>query len=153
MTRTGGIRHNVSRPNIGMKTEIYITPDDVNFHKIQHKEVDVGAVCTGVYSPFNGHGHDANPATISETDQVMAGKGTKSMGVDEIYSGDPGTAPPFTPGHIDFNIPYQFRVGSGAWKQFATILQRCELGSGGALSASKAGATASKNVSDPTSSY
>jgi glycosyltransferase involved in cell wall biosynthesis len=148
-----GIRHTHNRPDSGLQTDIYLTPSDVSFQNVQYHEVDVPAVANGVYAPFNGVGHDPHPATIS-VDGVVAGLGSKANGIDSIYSGDPGTAPPFAPGSITFNIPYEFKVGSGAFKRFATVVQRSTLAADGVtLTSSKAGASITIKVSDPTSTF
>jgi hypothetical protein len=151
MRRRGGLRHTKDRPDSGMQTEIFFTPADVSFQNIQYHEVDVPAVANGVYAPFNGVGHDPHPATLT-VDGVVAGLGSKANAVDNIYSGDPGTPAPFASGSITFNIPYEFKVGTGAFKRFATVIQRSSLAADQVtLVSSKAGASVTCHVSDPTS--
>ena len=124
-----GIKHKLNRPNSGIQTLPFLLPDTVNFYNVQFHEVDIAAVCTGVYTPFNGVGHDAHPATLATTDTVVGGKGTQTAAKDTVYSGDPGTAAPFTPGNITYNIPYEYKVGSGfAFHRFATVTQMSTLG-------------------------
>jgi hypothetical protein len=71
-----GIKHSINRPDVGIQTAIYFLPDDVCFYRLQYHEVDVPCVCTGVYTPFNGVGHDPHPATLSLSQDVVAGLGT-----------------------------------------------------------------------------
>jgi hypothetical protein len=151
MQRHGGLHHTKDRPDSGMQTEIFLTPADVSFQNVQYHEVDVPAVANGVYAPFNGVGHDPNPATLT-VDGVVPGLGSKANAIDNIYSGDPGTPSPFAPGSITFNIPYEFKVGAGAFKRFATVTQRSSLAADQiTLASSKAGASVTCHVSDPTS--
>jgi hypothetical protein len=151
-----GIEHTKNRPDIGIATDLYLFPDDVCFYNVEYKEKDVIAVTSGVYDqrPLKGMGHhpSRNFWTFSMT--VVSGLGTKvnSPG-DQAYSGDPMTPAPFAPGSISFDIPYVFRVAGGAEKQFATVRQIHTLANDGTLTVSKAGATATLQVSSDSSSF
>jgi len=147
-----GIKHSVNRPDVGIQTAIYFLPDDVSFYRLQYHEVDVPCVCTGVYMPFNGVGHDPHPATLSLSQDVVAGLGTKCNAMDSVYSGDPGTPAPFAPVVETFPIPYEYKVIGGAWHRFATVNQVCAL-AGTNLTASKAGAAGATTVAAATSTY
>jgi GT2 family glycosyltransferase len=146
------IRHTKDRPDSGFKAEMYLTPDTVSFQFLSFKELDVPAVATGVYAPFNGVGHHPNPAPIT-IGPVVPGLGSKMNGIDNIYSGDPGTAAPFAPGAIAFAIPWQFQLQSGGpFVTFATVNQRSALAADAkTLTSAKAGANVSAQISDPTS--
>jgi hypothetical protein len=146
------IKHTKDRPDSGIQTQFYLLPDTVNFYNVQFHEVDVGAVCSGVYTPFNGVGHDPAPATLTLSKTVVKGKGTKANAMDEVYSGDPGTAPPFTPGSIVYSIPYEYKVG-GAFANFATVAQTSSLTAPDALESNKAGASGKTTVGAATSTY
>lgn len=149
-----GVKHTVHRPDVGIRTEIYLLPDDVCFYNVSYHEVDVHAVCSGVYSPFTGLGHDPHPATLGMSMTVIAGLGTKANAMDSVYSGDPGTLPPFPPGSEVYDIPYEFKVGAGPWKQFATVRHDCSLATDGVtLTVTKAGATGTVRVGDSSSSF
>ena len=151
MQQTGNLHHTQNRPDSGMQTNIFLTPADVSFQNVQYHEVNVPAVATGVYAPFNGVGHDPHPITVT-VDGVVAGVGSKANAIDNIYSGDPGTPAPFAPGSITFNIPYEFKVGTGAFKQFTVVTQRSSLAADGkTLTSTKGGASVTCQVSDPTS--
>jgi hypothetical protein len=147
-----GIKHTINRPNVGIQTAIYFLPDDVCFYRLEYHEVDVPCACTGVYTPFNGVGHDPHPATLSLSQDVVAGHGTKCNAMDSVYSGDPGTPPPFAPGTELFPIPYEYRVIGGGWHRFATVNQLCAL-AGTNLTASKGGANGATTVAAATSAY
>jgi hypothetical protein len=149
-----GIRHTINRPDSGIKTLTYLTPDTVNFYNTEFRELDVPASCTGVYTPFNGVGHGPYPF-VGMTNIVVSGLGTQSNPAtpDNIYSGDPPLFPPFVPGHIIFDIPYEYRVGGGAFMSFRTVRQISELHSDPAqtLTSDKAGAHGDTTVPAPTS--
>jgi hypothetical protein len=150
MESLGGVQHTHNRPDIGMRAESYVLPDDVNFYNMETQELDIGAVATGVYACLAGTGHHpGGPATMS--DNVVAGKGTKENSTDHVFSGDCGTPPPFAPGHIVFDIPNQYRVGGGAWHNFTPSHQECILAADAStLTADKAGAHADSTVGAPT---
>jgi hypothetical protein len=151
---TNGLRHTVNRPDIGFRAGAYVAPDWVNFGAVSCVEVTNNAVGTGVYSMYNGIPHDRNPAPFSLSATVVPGLGTSAEPTDDnVYSGNPTNAPPFAPGSLVWNIPMQFRVGTNAWKTFITLPTVCSLGANGILNASKAGASWSCNVADPSVSY
>jgi hypothetical protein len=102
---------------------------------------------------MNGKPHDASPGEFPCTDTVVSGRGTLWAATDNIYSGDPGTAPPFTPGTETCVIPWDFRVGTNTWKRFDTLTHQCSLATGGVLNVSKGGASWSCNVTNATVSY
>lgn len=142
-----GVTHTKDRPDSGINTEIYLLPDTVNFYNVLYHEVDVGAAADGVYKPFNGFSHDPHPATISLSKTVVSKKGTKTNGADCIYSGDPGTASPFAPGSIRYDIPYEYKVGGGSFFKFATVIQISTLDQDGSkLNSSKAAASGDTTV-------
>jgi hypothetical protein len=148
-----GTLHTQNRPDIGMKTAIYFGPDDVSFYNIQYHEVDIACVANGVYAPFNGLGHDAHPATLSASTDVVSGSGTRMNARDTVFSGDPATAAPFAAGTETYDIPYEYKVGGGSFHRFATVRQQAALAADGTLTATKGGASATKRVSDASSSY
>jgi hypothetical protein len=157
---TNGLRHTVDRPNIGMHTLIYLKPDSVNFGAVWVQEEQAYAVATGVYAPFNGQPHKSGPTPFPFSSTVVPGFGTLIAGApsvgDNVYSGDPGTPPPFTPGTEVVTIPWDFQVGgtNGTWKtNFTTLTHNCSLDASGILTASKGGANWSCNVTNASVSY
>jgi outer membrane protein OmpA-like peptidoglycan-associated protein len=149
-----GIKHKQDRPDSGIQTQSFLLPDTVNFYNVQYHEVDVPAVANGVYVRFNGVGHDPHPATISVVNTVVPRKGTGPNGRDSAYSGDPGTPAPFAPGSITFSIPYEYKVGSGAFHRFATVNHVNTLAADAStLTTDKAGAHGDTTVASATSTF
>lgn len=152
------VQHTHNEADVGMYTQVYIGPDSVNFYKIQWLELEIGctATCPGVYCWNNGNGHGPNKNPLPMTETVIPGLGTLSGipggGVDDhIYSGYQ-SPPTLVAGSETWQIPWQFQVGSGALKTFATVAQQCSLGADlVTLTASKAGATVTCKLGDPTS--
>jgi hypothetical protein len=72
--------------------------------------------------------------------------------VDEVYSGDPCTPPPFRPGSLIFHIPTEYRLrGTAQSYLFATVEQLHELQpDGNNLESRKGGTWINGQVSDPT---
>lgn len=149
-----GIRHNHNFPDIGMRTNSYILPDNVNFYNTSYREVDVPAVTSGTYSCHSGVGHDAHPATISVSNTVTSGKGSGPNGRDSAYSGHCGGSAPFVPGSLSFAIPNEYQVGSGTFHRFVTTDQIHVLeNDASTLTVTKAGASATTTVTAATSNY
>ncbi len=156
MRRRSGINvmHTHGRPDIGMQLDFYIAPDDVNFHRVRFHELDAPVRCTGVYAEFDNHSHDEHPHTIPMTSHVVAGRGTKADGFDDAYTGDPNVEPPFAAGTENCRIPYQYRVGSGPWHNFTTLLQHADYNaSSHTARESKGGASGHKSMNDATVGY
>jgi outer membrane protein OmpA-like peptidoglycan-associated protein len=157
MDNVGGVvKHNQNFPDSGILTDVFLLPDNVNFNKVTYREIDAAAVTTGAYACHSGAEH-CGPAGFGPcndkamTDTVIAGKGTKSVLGDCAYSGHCGGSAPFTPGIIMFFIPYEFKTGTGSFKQFRIILQIHVLGAdASALATSKAGANGATTVGAPT---
>jgi hypothetical protein len=146
-----GVRHMQDRPDSGIVVQPFVLPDTVNFYNVQIQEVDVKAVADGVFQPYNGFGHDPHPVTATLSNTVVSGKGTQSNSGDCVDSGDPGTPPPFTPGSITFDIPYEYKVGGGSFYKFTTVRQQSVLDKDGTtLTSSKVGAVGSTTVPSPT---
>lgn len=145
-----GIKHTRNQADSGIMTLPFLLPDDVNFLKVTYREMDVAGVPStpGVYScnPFSGGhcgaGGGGNPCPpLAMTDTVVGGKGTQAVLGDCAYSGHCGTAPPFVPGNVTISIPYQYRVGSGTFRQFVVVVQVHALaGDATTLTSDKAGA-------------
>jgi len=150
---TNGLWHYINRPSVGFQASCYIAPDSVNFGVVSCKEETNNFVANGIYSFMNGQPHDSNPGTFPCTSTVVSGLGTLWSADDHVISGDPGTPSPFTPGTEICTIPWDFNVGTNAMKKFTTLTHNCSLGAGGALNASKAGASWSCNVTSPSVNY
>ncbi|MBD2232790.1 eCIS core domain-containing protein [Phormidium tenue] len=155
-----GVKHSVNRADSGIQTRVFLGPDTVNFGRARYRELDVNAIATvpGAYSCFAvgvahcGAGGSGAPCPDKAlTNTVIAGKGTQSLLGDCAYSGACGGSPPFTPGSITFNIPYEYKVGTGAFRTIATITQVHTLAADAStLTSSKAGANGSTTVAAAT---
>jgi outer membrane protein OmpA-like peptidoglycan-associated protein len=155
------IKHFHNLPSCGLVLDVYLQPDNVNFHNVIFRELDVVGVpfpAGGAYScnPFRG-GHCV-PAGLSPcgdkrvTQTVVAGKGSKSDEGDCAYSGHCFGAPPFTPGSVFLVIPYEYKVGTGSFHHFTNVLQmHTLLGDANTILTSKANASGSTTVTAPQS--
>jgi hypothetical protein len=152
MTRVSAVEHHQGYCTIGMRTDVCLGPDTVNFYNIKYHEVDcTPAVADGVYSCRSADHHDASPATLNATSSVTSGRGTVMDARDHIYSGHCGAAPANPSGRELYNIPYDYQVGSGAFHRLPVTADHditCE--TSGALHARKAGAQADTTVSSAT---
>ena len=165
MRRKGSTNeHNNPQPDCGWTGLIYVHPNDVNFYRVQVRELDSQAVCAGCYNvaPFPGAYHGGYPlpdraspwlgmSSHSET------RGSKVNGEDHVYSGYPpsasvGTAPPFTTGNYYWPMTWQWRV-RGVWTRhnFPRFRQTHRIDAAGRCTSSKAGHSESCLYSDPTS--
>jgi len=125
-----------------MTTDVYITPNDVNFEKISIQEDTVGAQCTGYFDHESAFMHPATGGWVPLTSHV-AGKGTKLAVADQV------TGVTDSPNH-----PASYSDGTFLWKYnsngdkgvFKTVNQRKTLtmnGLNATLKLEKAGATVS----------
>jgi hypothetical protein len=153
------VKHTQNLPDSGADLDIFILPDDVSFSEITFRELDVAGVPTAGYFHCNtfsgGHCPPAGlgpcAGEIGMLTTVVSGKGTQASGHDCAYSGDCGGTPPFTPGSISLAIPYEYKVGSGAFRRFATVNQVHALAADASTcTTSKAGATVSTTVTAPS---
>jgi hypothetical protein len=156
---TNSFIHTYDEADIGFYAWLYLQPDSVNFYAVQCQEEQAYVVANGVYSEFNGSGHQPY-RVISFGGTVVPGLGTGNVGgaYDECYSGmqDPGLFLPYTNGSETLAIPWDFQVGNGVWKtNFSTINWFCSESNGGdhgdgLLNASKSNAHCTMNVDDPS---
>ena len=155
-----GVQHKVNRPRSGIQTRVFLGPDTVNFSRVRYRELDVNATATvpGAYSCFaagTGHcgagGGGAPCADKALSSTVVAGSGTQSVLGDCACSGDCNTAPPFVAGSLSFTIPYEYKVGAGAFHAFANVPQLHTLAADlSTLTSSKGGASGSTTVAAAT---
>lgn len=154
----GSVKHHLNLPDSGILADVFLLPDNVNFNKVTYRELDVVGIATsGAYSCNTFKGGHCSPAGLgpcgdkSLTTTVIAGKGTKSVLGDCAYSGHCGGLPPFAPGIIGLFIPYEYKVGTGSFRRFATVFQVHSLGADAStLTTRKAGANGSTTVTAPT---
>jgi hypothetical protein len=151
-----GVWHTHGIPSVGIRTDIFLTPARVSFEYVEISEADCVGAVTGYFvgTTLDGLHHAGHGAGVWVTvGQVKAGTGSKVNGRDTAQSGHCNFGLPYAAGTFDWPIPWKFRVGAGAEKQFATVHQRFKIGGSGAMTVSKAGAAASKALNDPTSTY
>jgi hypothetical protein len=88
------------------------------------------------------------------TNTVVAGMGTQSTLGDCALSGDCcGAAVPFVAGNVSLSIPYEYKVGAGAFHAITNVPQLHSLGADlTTLTSSKAGATGSTTVAAASAS-
>ena len=158
------LEHNNPHPDCGWTGLVYVHPNDVNFYRVQVREMDSQAVTTGSYNVplLTGAYHGLYPlperasswfALTSHTEQ----RGSKASLEDHIYSGYPGSgssgaAPPFIAGTMHFPMTWQWRVaGSATRHNFPGFRQSHTIFATGRCRSSKAGNTESALFSDPTS--
>lgn len=146
--------HNI--PSVGIRTQIFILPDTVSFANIEISEDDCGGIVTGYFvgTPLDGVRHAGHGAGswVSMLNHV-AGKGTEVAGRDTAQSGHCNFGLPYAAGTFDWPIPWLFRVGSGASKNFTTVHQRFNINAGGDMTVAKAGANGAAALTDPSSTY
>ncbi|HHM05138.1 MAG TPA: DUF4157 domain-containing protein [Gammaproteobacteria bacterium] len=155
---TSGVKHTKDHADSGIEVLPFLLPDTVNFSRVVYREMNVGAVVSnpGPYSCFNNFGHCRRTAggacnDLSLTNTVVAGKGTQAVIRDCVYSGDCLQVAPFDPGSITFTMPYQYKVGGGAFRQFTTVVQQSALAADqSTLTSSKAGASGRTTVASAT---
>jgi hypothetical protein len=146
--------HNI--PSVGIRTNIYITPDTVSFANIEISEDDAVGIVTGYFvgTPYDGIRHAGRGAgSWHSLRSHVAGKGTQVAGQDTAQSGHCNFKTTYANGTFDWPIPWLFRVGSGSAKQFAIATHRMTINAAGDMTISKAGASGSARLADPTTSY
>lgn len=168
MKRKSGtnLKHTNGRPDCGWTGSMYIQPTDVNFYRVETREMDSQAVTTGSYGVFNNVWHGNYPLPDRASSWLSVGSHTDADGskvnmIDNIYSGDPAAAanpappatpPPFVVGTMYFSIVFQWRVtGSATNNSFSAVRQEHEIFSNGRCESKKGGHTESSMYNDPTS--
>ena len=156
-----GVQHTTGRPDSGIQTRVFLGPDTVNFHNVIYHEMDVTGTGTGVFScnpTKSGHcgaggaGAACPDKTVSNT--VVAGMGTQSTLGDCALSGDCcKAAVPFVAGSEGLSIPYEYKVGAGAFHPITNVPQSHSLGADlTTLTSSKGGASGSTTVTAASAS-
>jgi outer membrane protein OmpA-like peptidoglycan-associated protein len=154
-----GIKHTVNRSDSGFAALTFLGPDTVNFSKVRWRELDVAGVGTGTYScnPASGGHCGAGGGGAACPDNplsniVVAGKGTQDLPPpDCAYSGHCGGTPPFAPGSVSLSIPYEYKVGTGAFHPITNVPQVHTLAADAStLTTTKAGETGTTTVTAAT---
>lgn len=165
MRRKGStLEHNNPFADCGWTGLVYVHPNDVNFYRVQIRELDSQAVTTGSYNiPLltgTFHGNYPLPSRASSWFALTSHtepRGSKASLEDHIYSGFPGsaaagTAPPFNVGEMHFPMTWQWRVrGDATRHNFPGFRQSHRITAPGQCRSSKAGNSETALFSDPTS--
>lgn len=132
-------------------TNVFVAPEDVNFHRIQILENEAFATASGVLAANGGLGHNPNPNGTGFTTHVQAGMGTFLSAHDTVGISNPGAWLAPQTGALLIAIPWRWRVGnSGAFRRLRTVDQRFSVSTAGLITGTKAGARGSVNFADPT---
>lgn len=139
-------KHVRGTASTGMITEIWIQPADVSFENANFREHEVRAVGTGCFEThlaenWTGHGASETVWTAAGVD----GDGTKLSGIDKIHFH--GTK---CDGTMTWPIPWVFALPGGKPKVFAVVEQVGTFDDRGRVTITKAGASVSSKLSDPT---
>lgn len=157
------LRHVQGRPDCGWRGILFVQPNEVNFYRLEIREKDSKYETKGSYKPFDGvyHGNYPPPDRVSPwitftMTSHAAADGTPWNGIDTIDTGDPGAgatgaAPPFVVGTGRFPITMQWRVGTGAPRDFAVSDQKAEIFEDGRCESRKGGNTERTMYTDPSS--
>ncbi len=138
----------------GFKAITYLTPKNVSFSFIEVREGATTASATGWLAPANGTPHSiGNWLPVAN---CTLSTGCKIQAIDTVYSQYTAFygGPMWGNGIFDWNIPREWRVGTGSPTQYTTLLHHFVSDSTGKGTISKGGAGPfSKNAADPTSTY
>jgi hypothetical protein len=143
----------VGQPNAGFLADIYVGPADVSFMNVSFLELEIMATDSGYWTHMTDKGHHPNSKFLSLSGTVVSGKGTKAAAQDNIFSGYPGVNTPPWEGTRTWNIPWQYKVGTGSAHALTTVTQSIVTTADGTTTASKAGASATFKLTDGAASY
>jgi hypothetical protein len=147
-----GIWHVRGFASVGFLGWSYLLPKDVSFKNIETREGECAGVGTGRLSSKNGEVHSAGGWNA-------VGTGNIEKGCRELYEGDEVQtgeyASPFgTGGTFTWQIPVEYRVGSGTATQFGEYVHGEVVDSDGTAHIGKAGAGPfQKALNDPDSNW
>lgn len=144
ITIGSGIQHTVNTWSAGFKGRIHVTPDDVSFMNLSFYEGSAQAHSSGWLAGFiSNHSQSATSIRINSTNAVNE--------LDIIHTGTKN--PPYGVGEWYWDIPWHILTNSGRDFVFKTPREIATSDDTGKAVISKAGGSASKESSDPTSSY
>ena len=149
-----GIKHVQGTCSAGFRAHTYLTPMTVSFAHIEAREGTTTSAATGWLSNSNGVTH--NVGSWFAVSNCAANTGCQIQAIDTIYNEYPqnfgGT--PWGVGDFQWNIPRQWRVGTGSAIQFTSLLHHFVSDAAGKGTISKGGAGPfSKNANDATSNF
>jgi GT2 family glycosyltransferase len=148
-----GLRHTVGTWSVGFKGEFHLMPKDVSFINMHMREGTVNATASGYLAPLAVPPigtHPIGPDLSCTGGNITTG--TKVSAIDTIFSGQ--LPPPFSVGDFVWAIPWEYRVGSSAFRRFTTANHHATAAINGRAEITKKGAGPfSRLPSDPTSTY
>lgn len=149
--------------NCGFTGKPLIHPNDVNFYRVEIRELDSRAITSGVYNDSEGafHGGESYRRNGGASSWLPLSShndtdGTGGVAEDTIYAGYPSRysskpAPPYEPGTLTFPITWQWRViGMKEIHYFPQLLHSQVLDQNGLVTISKGGYTAQCRYDDPS---
>lgn len=158
------VGHTNGRPTCSWFGTMKIHPNDVNFYRVETRELNSTISVSGSYNVpgWVGLKHQGPTQTESNFFSIPITSHTEAEGSevameDNIDTGDPGpaatgAAPPFTPGRHSFPITWQWKVlGGTTIRNFPEQRQEAEIFSNGRCESRKGGNPESTMFSDPTS--
>jgi len=146
--------HNANTTTIGMHTDIYLAPFNVNFHWVEDMEDEVMAHADGVYACNDNTGHGPKTTPSTYTTHVRRGYGTHGDDQDTVTSGYCNGGTTQGDGTERLRIPNRWRVrGTNDWYNYLPANQACTSTAAGDLTASKAGAVARSTFATAGSNY
>lgn len=148
------VAHNNGTCSAGFKAITYLLPKNVSFSNIEAREGTTLSTATGWLAPSNNTTHPTG--SWLPVANCALSTGCLIQAVDTVYNEYPQNYGGTTWGVGDFqwNIPREWRVGTGSATQYTTLLHHFVSDSTGKGTISKDGAGPfSKNASDPTSTY
>ena len=145
-----GILHLKGYASCGFKGRPYLTPADVSFFSVQVREQEAEADAKLYFKYQDGQRHPLGSwVGISE---VIPGKGSKVGGVDTI-NGSSDNHTPYEFGTYLWPIPWEFRVGGGAEKEFTTVNHYKTIDAAGTVTITKGGHSETCGLNDSSSNY
>ncbi len=151
-SRANRVLHHANSLTLQFSTNVFLGPDDVNFHRVQVIESEALATASGVLTANGGLGHHPAATGTGFTTHVQAGMGTFLSEHDNVGVSNP--APWVAPqtGAVLIPIPWRWRVGAaGPFRRLHTVNQRFNVDATGVIAGTKAGARAAVNFADPSS--
>jgi len=154
--------HTHGRPDCSWFGTMMIHPNNVNFYRLQTRELNSTIVLGGSYNipswvGLRHQGPDQSESAYFAMRGHSDAEGTEVALADNIATGDPGAAStgaavPFTPGTHSFPIDWQWQViGAAAVHNFPAQRQEAEIFTTGRCESRKGGHTESTLFSDATS--
>ncbi|HTX39060.1 MAG TPA: hypothetical protein VME43_28745 [Bryobacteraceae bacterium] len=131
--------HTINHASTGLVADVFILPADVSFENCSVQESDVNAVGSGCFQAYyashpTGHQPNASPSSVGPPDNDTSGSRVSIPDLLDCSSSK-------CAGGWSWTIPWSFQVGSGAQKQFTSVVQQITITAAGDATISKAGAT------------